>query len=136
MPAAIPTPASARLRDRIAAPPGPDVAAHEEKLRVTREVLRPGDRLLEIGCGTGTTRPADAQQVAHLLATSVSAAMIAIAGATAAGAGAATISFRRAALARIHALVRPGHRAPGLIPPVRVLPRQAPEASLVAGRPG
>jgi len=135
------TPASARFRDRIAARyatrPVPDRAVYEEKLRLTRELLGPGDRVLEIGCGTGTTALAHPPHVAHVLATDISAAMIAIAGEKAAEAGAANATFRRAALdeidpsegpfdavlalgllhlvqdrdaalAHIHALVRPG----------------------------
>lgn len=61
-------------RKKIAEP-----AAYEATLHHIRDVLRPTDRLLEIGCGTGSTACLLAQEVAEVTATDFSASMIAIA---------------------------------------------------------
>lgn len=56
-----------------------DQAGYERTLESTRALLSSGDRILELGCGTGTTALQLAGDVQNYLATDISAAMIAIA---------------------------------------------------------
>ncbi|WP_447726127.1 class I SAM-dependent methyltransferase [Sphingomonas koreensis] len=56
-----------------------DRAGYERTLERTGAMLRPGDRVLELGCGTGTTALRLARDVRCYLATDISAEMIAIA---------------------------------------------------------
>lgn len=71
---------SAAFWDRAAAKyakrPIRDLAAYHRTLERTRAHLRPGDRALELGCGTGSTALLLAEHVADLTATDVSANMI------------------------------------------------------------
>jgi cyclopropane fatty-acyl-phospholipid synthase-like methyltransferase len=68
-----------RFADRYAARPIKDVAAYEAMLTDAAARLRPGDRVLEIGCGTGGTAIRLAAGVTHYVATDFSAEMIRIA---------------------------------------------------------
>ncbi|MES2603283.1 MAG: class I SAM-dependent methyltransferase [Pseudomonadota bacterium] len=56
-----------------------DQAGYERTLDRTRALLGPNDRVLELGCGTGTTALRLADHVQSYLATDISAEMIAIA---------------------------------------------------------
>ncbi|NTF40478.1 bifunctional 2-polyprenyl-6-hydroxyphenol methylase/3-demethylubiquinol 3-O-methyltransferase UbiG [Rhizobium rhizogenes] len=56
-----------------------DQAGYERTLESTRALLNSGDRILELGCGTGTTALRLAGDVQDYLATDISPAMIAIA---------------------------------------------------------
>lgn len=68
-----------RAARKYARAPIRDMAGYERTLERTRQLVRPTDRVLEIGCGTGTTALRLAGSVAHLHGTDVSAEMIAIA---------------------------------------------------------
>lgn len=57
-----------------------DEAGYENTLRRTREFLKTGDHVLELGCGTGSTALRLATAVNSYLATDIAPGMIAIAG--------------------------------------------------------
>lgn len=73
-----------------------DQAGYERTLQRTGALLRPGDRVLELGCGTGTTALRLARGVDAYLATDISGAMIAIAADRSAAEPAANLVFRTA----------------------------------------
>jgi ubiquinone/menaquinone biosynthesis C-methylase UbiE len=77
-----------------------DPAAYETKLAIMRDLLdaTPGARVVEIGCGTGSTAIALAPHAGRIRATDLSPAMIAIARDKAREAGAAGVDFEVAAL--------------------------------------
>ena len=135
----LPTPS--RFWDRRAAEyakkPVPDADAYERTLDRVRAHLTPNDRVLELGCGTGTTALRLAASAREILATDYSAEMIAIATEKARTESLSHVRFRRctpddaelgamsfdvvmamnllhliddvpALLRRIHELVRPG----------------------------
>lgn len=68
-----------RTSRRYAAAPVADQAGYERTLARTRDVLKPDDRVLELGCGTGSTALLLAPNVRNYLATDISSEMIAIA---------------------------------------------------------
>jgi ubiquinone/menaquinone biosynthesis C-methylase UbiE len=77
------TASDARFWDRISRKYARDAIAdqggYERTLERTRALLKPDDRVLELGCGTGTTALRLAGDVQSYLATDLSAGMIAIA---------------------------------------------------------
>lgn len=79
--------------------PVADPDAYREKLRLTRAHLRPGMRMMEFGCGTGTTALHHAPHVAHVDAFDISPAMLAIGERQAADQGIANVTFRPADVA-------------------------------------
>jgi ubiquinone/menaquinone biosynthesis C-methylase UbiE len=114
-----------------------DTETYARKLAATQALMRPSMAVLEFGCGTGSTALEHARHVAKIDATDVSAAMIAIAEQKARDAGIGNVSFRqagvedfeapdesydlvlalnlihllpdrRAALAKVHRLLKPG----------------------------
>lgn len=90
-----------RLADRYAARPIKDETAYEATLDRTRSHLHAEDRVLEVGCGTGTTALRLAPSVCHLTATDFSSRMIGIAREKAAAEGVSNVTFRRAGLAEL-----------------------------------
>lgn len=75
-----------------------DEAGYQRKLAKTQEYFRPDWRVLEFGCGTGTTALIHAPHVAHILATDVSGNMIEIAKGKAQAAGIANVHFEQGTL--------------------------------------
>jgi 2-polyprenyl-3-methyl-5-hydroxy-6-metoxy-1,4-benzoquinol methylase len=68
-----------RAARKYAAAPIKDMAAYEYTLDRTRAYLKPTDRVLELGCGTGSTALLLAGGVAHYHGTDISPEMIRIA---------------------------------------------------------
>jgi len=126
-----------KIAQRYARTPIADQASYEQKLEFTREYFSPVSRVLEFGCGTGSTAILHAPHVAHYLGIDCSSQMLAIAKAKVAEGGPANVEFRqgtledltgsdgkwdavlgmsvvhllanrRGALSRIHALLKPG----------------------------
>ncbi len=81
------------IAEKYAASPVKDQAAYERTLAETRKHLRPTDKVLEIGCGTGTTALLLADAVGHITATDIAASMIKIAAKKAAAQGATNVDF-------------------------------------------
>ncbi|NIX77929.1 class I SAM-dependent methyltransferase [Microvirga terricola] len=73
-----------------------DQAGYERTVDRTRALLRSGDRVLELGCGTGTTALRLAGDVQDYLATDLSAGMIAIANEKHAAGPIPSLAFRTA----------------------------------------
>lgn len=82
-----------RIAPKYARKPIADQAAYEEKLARVRLLLRPSDRVLEIGCGTGSTALRLAPAVAEITATDISRGMIDIAEEKREAAGASNARF-------------------------------------------
>jgi cyclopropane fatty-acyl-phospholipid synthase-like methyltransferase len=74
-----------RIAARYAARPLKNVPAYEAMLDAVAQRLKPADRVLEIGCGTGGTAIRLAPGVAHWTATDFSTEMVQIAAAKPAG---------------------------------------------------
>lgn len=87
-----------RIAERYARRPVRDVEAYDRTLARTRSHLAPGDAVLEIGCGTGTTALKLAGAVGEITASDISGRMIEIARGRAAEAGAGNVSFLHAPL--------------------------------------
>lgn len=83
---------------RYARSPVGNPDAYQYKLDKTAQYLSPRDRLLEFGCGTGTTALIHAARVSHIDAIDFSSEMIAIAREKAAGQNIANVRFEVATL--------------------------------------
>lgn len=98
---------SAAFWDRVAVGyarrPISDEAAYQTKLAKTRAYFTPESRVLELGCGTGSTALLHAPHVAQIRATDISGKMIEIAKRKAAEQGIENVSFERASVEEITA---------------------------------
>ena len=88
-----------KAADGYARKPIKDVASYEKTLDRTRAQLDPSHRVLEIGCGTGSTALLLAPAVAHISARDISSRMIEIARGKAADQGVANVDFATGTLA-------------------------------------
>jgi ubiquinone/menaquinone biosynthesis C-methylase UbiE len=80
-----------------------DIDSYERKLAATQALMRPDMRVLELGCGTGSTALAHAPHVARVEATDISSAMIAIGRDKAQRAAITNVGFRRAGVEDVDA---------------------------------
>ncbi len=82
-----------RLAPKYARQSIADQASYEMKLAMTQDYLKPDVRVLEFGCGTGSTALVHAAHVAEIDAIDISSEMIAIAQAKADEAGVTNVRF-------------------------------------------
>jgi 2-polyprenyl-3-methyl-5-hydroxy-6-metoxy-1,4-benzoquinol methylase len=75
-----------------------DPEAYEKKLALTQSYLTPESRVMEFGCGTGSTALIHAPHVGHILATDISQGMIDIAEKKLAETNHHNVTFKRATL--------------------------------------
>ena len=87
-----------KVAERYAKRPVPDEAVYQKKLQVTRESFRPDMRVLEFGCGTGSTAIAHAPYVQHIQAIDISAKMIDIARRKADAADVGNVTFEQSTI--------------------------------------
>lgn len=73
-----------------------DPAAYQRKLEITQSYFRPEMKVMEFGCGTGTTSIAHAPHVHQIQAYDVSIKMLDIARSKAEAAGVGNINFQKA----------------------------------------
>lgn len=90
-----------RIADKYAKHPIGDPSAYRRKLDETQKRLSAGMRVLEVGCGTGSTAIEHAPHVERIHATDLSERMIEIGRERARDAGVANIDFETASLAEI-----------------------------------
>lgn len=84
------------IAKRYARQPVADEESYRRKLEITQGYLKPGMKVLEIGCGTGTTALIHAPFVEHIRAVDISARMLEIARARATDQGIGNVTFDRA----------------------------------------
>jgi ubiquinone/menaquinone biosynthesis C-methylase UbiE len=87
-----------RMAARYAKTPVPDEAIYQEKLARTRKLFTSHSRVLEFGCGTGSTAIAHATHVQHIDALDFSSNMLAIAQQKADVAGVNNLTFHQTSL--------------------------------------
>jgi len=87
-----------RMAEKYAARPVDDEAAYQAKLEKTRALLTLDSRVIEFGCGTGTTALHHAPFAKNILATDISEKMIEIAWSKAQAAGIENVTFDVAGL--------------------------------------
>lgn len=84
-----------RIAERYAKTPVADEASYQKKLQITRSNFRPDMKVLEFGCGTGSTAISHSPYVGHIRAIDVSSKMIEIAKEKASRAKVENISFEQ-----------------------------------------
>ncbi len=82
-----------RIAPRYARSPVPDKQVYTRKLKITQSYLKPDMRVLEFGCGTGTTALHHAPFVKEYIATDIAREMIRIAEEKRSDNGTANIQF-------------------------------------------
>ncbi len=82
-----------RIAEKYASNPIGNEAAYEQTLERTRAYIAPTDRVLELGCGTGTTALKLAPFAGDVLGTDMASAMVEIARRRADDAGAENVEF-------------------------------------------
>jgi ubiquinone/menaquinone biosynthesis C-methylase UbiE len=92
-----------KTAEKYAKSPVSDEATYQKKLAETQRFLTPDMRILEFGCGTGTTAVHHAPHVQHIDAIDISENMLEIARRNAAEAGVENISFTRGTLSEFNA---------------------------------
>ncbi len=92
-----------RIAERYSKQPIADEAAYQKKLQVTREYFQPDMKVLEFGCGTGSTAIAHAPYVKHIHAIDISSKMIEIAQAKADAINVENVTFEQASIEEISA---------------------------------
>lgn len=83
-----------KIAEKYARKPIDNMDAYDRTIERALTYLRPSDRVLELGCGTGTTALRLADSVGEIVATDLSPNMIRIGTMKAEGQGAANIRFR------------------------------------------
>ncbi len=83
-----------KIAERYAAQPVRDTSAYEATLARVRTYLRGDDKVLEVGCGTGTTALKLADAAGHITATDFSEGMVQIGERKAAAAGTTNVTFK------------------------------------------
>lgn len=84
-----------RIAPKYARSPIRNMDAYQQTMQRTRSYLSAQDRVLEIGCGTGSTALLLADQVAEIVGTDFSPAMIEIAEDKRSDQGVANVTFRQ-----------------------------------------
>lgn len=82
-----------RSAKKYARSPIKDEASYQRKLELTRTCFTPGCRVLEFGCGTGSTALVHAPWVGDIIATDISTSMLEIARQRASDAGTGNVQF-------------------------------------------
>lgn len=83
---------------RYAKSPIRDERSYQKKLTITQNYFRPNWRVLEFGCGTGSTAILHAPYLTHILATDISSEMLAIAKQKVRESGITNVSFQEGTL--------------------------------------
>jgi ubiquinone/menaquinone biosynthesis C-methylase UbiE len=87
-----------KVAERYSKQPIADEAAYQKKLEVTREYFRPDMKVLELGCGTGSTAILHAPYVKHIHAIDISSKMIEIAQAKAKAENVENVTFAQSTI--------------------------------------
>lgn len=91
------------IANRYAKAPIGDETAYRQKLEITREYLTPESKVLEFGCGTGSTALVHGPYAGHIRATDVSGKMIAIAQSKADVQGIKNVDFEQVGIESLSA---------------------------------